>query len=109
MEYRREDESNIPDRYLGTRLLDLYNELREARPRGISQWVQARAKERHFMIVTIAGALSAVLALALAMVQAWVYCQQWKHPVNISSASAEVQIEKEIRNCTLIWLHCFTS
>lgn len=79
MEYRREDESNIPDRYLGTHLLDLYNELREARPRGISQWVQARAKERHFMIVTIAGALSAVLALALAMVQAWVYCQQWKH------------------------------
>jgi len=82
MEYRREDEKEISNRYWGTRLLDLYDELQEPTPRGFSQWVQARTKKRHFMILTIAGIVFAVLTLALGIFQAWVSYQQWKHPVN---------------------------
>lgn len=86
MSYRRENESDIPYRYWGTRLLDLYDELQNPTPRGLSQWIQARTKKRHFMIITIAGIVFAVLTLALGVFQAWVSYQQWKHPVNNASS-----------------------
>jgi hypothetical protein len=80
MDYRREEERKIRYRYWGTRLLDLHAELNDPRPRRISQWVQARTKERHFMIAAIAGVLFAVLSLAVGIFQAWVAYQQWKYP-----------------------------
>jgi hypothetical protein len=82
MEYRREGEKDISYRYWGTRLLALYDELQEPTPRGISQWVQARTKKRHFMILTIAGIIFAVLTLAIGIFQAWVSYQAWKNPVS---------------------------
>jgi hypothetical protein len=85
MDYRRESEREIRYRYWGTRLLDLYSELNDPRPSRISQWVQMRTKERHFMIAALAGVLFAVLSLAVGIFQAWVSYQQWKYPVTLIS------------------------
>jgi multisubunit Na+/H+ antiporter MnhB subunit len=76
MEYRREDESEAVYCYWGYRLLELYEELKEPRPRGIFHWVQERTEKRHFMMLTIVGVLFAVLSLAVSVFSALVSYQQ---------------------------------
>lgn len=70
--------------------MDLHAERIDPKARGIFQWFQARSKERHFMIATIAGVVFAVvlglLTLAVGIFQAWISYQQWKYPVpNVGS------------------------
>ena len=89
MDYRRENEKEIRYIYWGDRLMDLYEELQDPKPRGIYHWLQERSKGRHVMMATIAGVIFAVvlglLSLAVGILQTWFAYQQWKHPNNASS------------------------
>jgi len=87
MDYRRKEEKEIGYQYWGTRLVDLYEEIENPKPRGLIQrWLQMRCKDRHVMMATIAGVIIAVvlgvLGLAVGIFQAWISYQQWKYPVN---------------------------
>lgn len=60
----------------GSRLLDLYDEVENPRPRGrMESWLERRSKSRHVMMATIAGVGAAVvlgvLGLGVAIFQAW--------------------------------------
>ncbi len=84
-EYRREDEKDIHYHYWGERLMDIYDELMDPRPRGIFHWFEMRSKSRHAMMAAIAGVVFAVLlgllSLAVGIFQAWISYQQWKYPL----------------------------
>ncbi|KAK4162948.1 hypothetical protein QBC43DRAFT_371149 [Cladorrhinum sp. PSN259] len=67
----------------GSRLLDLYDEVENPRPRGrMESWLERRSKSRHVMMATIAGVGAAVilgiLGLGVAMFQTWISWQQYK-------------------------------
>ncbi|KAK3984982.1 hypothetical protein QBC44DRAFT_374615 [Cladorrhinum sp. PSN332] len=65
----------------GSRLLDLYDEVENPRPRGrMESWLERRSKSRHVMMATIAGVGAAVvlgvLGLGVAIFQTWISWQQ---------------------------------
>ncbi|KAK4175057.1 hypothetical protein QBC36DRAFT_347400 [Triangularia setosa] len=67
----------------GSRLMDLYDEIENPKPRsGLDMWLERRSKSRHVMMATIAGVAAAVvlgvLGLAVGIFQAWISWQQWK-------------------------------
>ncbi|KAK4224826.1 hypothetical protein QBC38DRAFT_532067 [Podospora fimiseda] len=60
----------------GSRLLDLYDEVENPRPRGrVESWLERRSKSRHVMMATIVGIGAAVvlgvLGLGVAIFQTW--------------------------------------
>jgi hypothetical protein len=85
--YRLDDEVETTYEYFGARLMDLYDEIENPRPRGlIEKWLERRSGARHVMMATLIGVIIAILlgifGLAVGIFQAWVGYQQWKHPVN---------------------------
>ena len=69
----------------GSRLMDLFDELENPKPRGmLDAWLERRSKSRHVMLATIAGVITAVtlgiLSLAVSIFQAWISWQEWKDP-----------------------------
>lgn len=83
---RRVDENFVSYYYFGGRLLDLYSELENPRPRGgLARWLERRSQARYVMLATLVGVLIAVLlglaALAVTIFQTWITYQSWKHPV----------------------------
>ncbi|KAK0738990.1 hypothetical protein B0T21DRAFT_382162 [Apiosordaria backusii] len=67
----------------GSRLMDLYDEIENPKPRSrVDVWLERRSKSRHVMMATIAGVGAAVvlgvLGLAVGIFQAWISWQQWK-------------------------------
>jgi hypothetical protein len=84
--YRREIESGISYYYWGSRLMDLYDEIENPKPRGtLQEWLEKRSKARHMMMAAIAGVLIAVflgfLSLAVTIFQAWVSYRQLKYSI----------------------------
>lgn len=85
--YRRINENNIPYQYWGSRLMDLFDEIENPKPRGFVQtWLDQKSKARHIMLATLAGLFIAILlgflGLIVAIVQTWISYQAWKHPVS---------------------------
>ncbi|KAK3395008.1 hypothetical protein B0H63DRAFT_408293 [Podospora didyma] len=67
----------------GSRLMDLFDEIENPKPRGLlDAWLERRSKSRHVMLATLAGVAAAVLlgllSLIVSVFQAWVAWQQWK-------------------------------
>jgi hypothetical protein len=80
-----EAHSQLFYQYFAVRLQQLYEEIENPTPRSrLDKWIGQRIAQRHFMIATLAGLASAIvlgiLGLAVALVQAWLTYQQWKHP-----------------------------
>ncbi|KAF7562348.1 hypothetical protein G7046_g1795 [Stylonectria norvegica] len=89
--YRREDEDDILYHYWGSRLMDLYDEIENPKPRGpLEIWMEQRSKSRHVMMATLAGVVIAIMlgimGLIVGIFQAWVSYQAWKHPVTVASS-----------------------
>jgi hypothetical protein len=73
-------------RYLGAKLMDLYDEIENPKARGwVEKWFERRSGARHVMMATFLGVIFAVvlgfLSLGVSLFQAWVGYQAWKHPV----------------------------
>ncbi|KAK3333050.1 hypothetical protein B0T19DRAFT_115501 [Cercophora scortea] len=71
----------------GSRLMDLYDEIENPKPRGMMDaWLERRSKSRHVMLATIAGVIAAVilgtLTLFVSIFQTWISWQQWKSQDN---------------------------
>ncbi|KAK0627982.1 hypothetical protein B0T14DRAFT_513624 [Immersiella caudata] len=71
----------------GTRLMHLYDEIENPKPRGrIEVWLERKSKSRHIMMATMVGVLTAVLlglfGLCLSIFQTWIAWQQWKDGSN---------------------------
>ncbi|KAK4643684.1 hypothetical protein QC761_405970 [Podospora bellae-mahoneyi] len=67
----------------GSRLMDLYDEIENPKPRsGLDIWLERRSKSRHVMMATIAGVMAAVvlgvLGLGVGVFQAWISWQTWE-------------------------------
>ncbi|KAK2009126.1 hypothetical protein LZ32DRAFT_565398 [Colletotrichum eremochloae] len=82
---RRDDENEIRFQYWGSRLMDLYDEIENPKPRGfLERWMERKSGARYVMMATLAGVTMAVilgvLGLAVSIFQAWVGYQQWKYP-----------------------------
>jgi hypothetical protein len=89
---RSDDEKEIEYHYFGARLADLYEEIENPRPRGlVEKWFERRSGTRYVMMATLVGVITAVIlgmaGLAVAIFQAWVSYQQWKHPVGNGALS----------------------
>lgn len=85
--HRSDSEAEVQYHYLAMRLADLYEEVQHPTPRTFLQkWLQRRSGERYVMQATLIGVLIAILlgiaGLGVAIFQAWVGYQQWKHPVS---------------------------
>lgn len=83
---RRPEEKDIAYYYLGERLMDLYSELQDPKPRGgLAKWLERRSHPRYVMLATLIGVMIAVLlglaGLAVTTFQTWITYQAWKHPV----------------------------
>ena len=79
------DEKNQASRYpiWGTRLMDLYDEIENPKPRGVlDAWLERRSKSRHVMMATIVGVSVAIvlgiLSLGVSCFQAWISWREWK-------------------------------
>ena len=86
---RTHEEKDISYFYFGSRLMDLYEELENPKPRGwIEKWLERKSGARYVMMATLLGVVIAILlgvaALALGGYQAWLGYQQWQHPVSNS-------------------------
>ncbi|KAK1756989.1 hypothetical protein QBC47DRAFT_378211 [Echria macrotheca] len=84
--YRREGENDIKYQYWGSRIMDLYDEIENPRPRGyLETWLERRSKARHVMLATLVGVMIAIFlgmcGLVVGVFQAWVSYQAWQHPV----------------------------
>lgn len=71
-----------------SRLVDLYDAIENPQPRGwLEKWFERRSGARYVMMATFIGVIIAIilglLGLAVAIFQAWVAYQQWKHPVSL--------------------------
>ncbi|KAK3295351.1 uncharacterized protein B0H64DRAFT_395078 [Chaetomium fimeti] len=67
----------------GTRLMDLYDEIENPKPRGrLDVWLERRSKSRHIMLATAVGIFTAVilglLSLCVSIFQTWIAWQEWK-------------------------------
>ncbi|KAK5989221.1 hypothetical protein PT974_10723 [Cladobotryum mycophilum] len=86
---RRDDdkhEADVKFLYLAPRLMDLFEEIENPKPRGLlDKWLEQRSKARHVMLATLAGVVIAILlgilGLIVGIFQACVSYQAWKHPV----------------------------
>ena len=81
-----DDEEKIEFQYFGTRLSELYDELRNPRPRGrLATWLERRSGARYVMLATVIGVAFAVVlgfgSLILSAYQARVAYEAWQHPV----------------------------
>ncbi|RYP82363.1 hypothetical protein DL769_001688 [Monosporascus sp. CRB-8-3] len=79
-------EDNICYSYFGSRLMELYEEVKNPTPRGfVEKWFERKSGARYAMMATLVGVLIAVilgmLSLAVGIFQAWVAYEAWKHPV----------------------------
>ncbi|RYO83798.1 hypothetical protein DL766_001420 [Monosporascus sp. MC13-8B] len=79
-------EDNICYSYFGSRLMELYEEVKNPTPRGfVERWFERKSGARYAMMATLVGVLIAVilgmLSLAVGIFQAWVAYEAWKHPV----------------------------
>ena len=86
---RGPNEREISYYYFGARLAELYEAVRNPRPRGwFAKWAERKSAGRHIMIATLFGVMFALLlgfaSLAVAGYQAWLTYQQWKHPIQSS-------------------------
>lgn len=79
------DEKHQASRYpiWGTRLMDLYDEIENPKPRGVlDAWLERRSKSRHVMMATIVGVSVAIvlgiLSLGVSVFQTWISWQEWK-------------------------------
>jgi hypothetical protein len=84
---RNNEEKDIAYLYLGTRLADLYEELKNPKPRGLfEKWLERRSGARYVMLATLVGVVIAILlgvaSIAVGAYQAWVGYQAWQHPVS---------------------------
>ena len=80
-------EQRIAYHYLSDRLLELYDELQDPRPRGwLEEWMERRSGARYVMMATLIGVIIAILlgiaSLAVGIFQSWVAYQAWKHPIS---------------------------
>ena len=83
---RNADETDVEYHYLGTRLLEFYEEIENPTPRGwVEKWLERKSGARYVMLATLVGVVIAVVlgmaSLAVGSYQAWVGYQQWQHPV----------------------------
>lgn len=83
---RKVGEENIAYIFLADRLSDLYNEVRNPRPRGwLETQMERKSGSRYMMMATLIGVFIAVLlgmmSLALSSYQTWIAYQAWQHPV----------------------------
>lgn len=67
----------------GTRLMDLYDEIENPKPRGrLDVWLERKSKSRHIMLATAVGIFTAVilglLGLCVSVLQTWIAWQDWK-------------------------------
>jgi hypothetical protein len=79
-------EENIAYIFLADRLSDLYNEVRNPRPRGwLERQMERKSGARYMMMATLIGVTFAVLlgmaSLAVSSYQTWIAYQAWQHPV----------------------------
>lgn len=86
--YRHDHENDVSYQYWGSRLMDLYDELENPKPRKLWDiWLERKSKARHVMLATLVGIIIAiilgVLGLVVGIMQTWISYQAWKHPVNI--------------------------
>ena len=84
--YRSDFENDITYHHFCSRLMDLYDEIKDPTPRSlVDKWVEKRSGARHVMMATLVGVIIAIilgiLSLAVSIFQAWVGYQAWKHPV----------------------------
>ncbi|MCJ1355092.1 MAG: hypothetical protein MMC33_005083 [Icmadophila ericetorum] len=85
--FRSSDEENIQYLYFGSRLVDLYEESKNPRPRGwMNAWLQRKSGARYMMMATLIGVAIAIFlgitSLAVEGYQAWISYQQWQHPIS---------------------------
>ena len=83
---RNADEKDIAYHYLGTRLLELYEEVENPTPRGwVEKWLERKSGARYVMLATLIGVVIAIVlgmaSLAVGGYQAWIGYQQWQHPL----------------------------
>ncbi|KAH7020239.1 hypothetical protein EDB80DRAFT_601912 [Ilyonectria destructans] len=83
--YQRQNESETSYWFWGSRLMDLFDEIENPKPRSLLEvWMDKRSKARHVMMATLVGVIIAVLlgifGLAVGIFQAWVAYEAWKHP-----------------------------
>ena len=79
-------EQRIEYWYLNDRLLDLYDELQDPKPRGwLEEWMERRSGGRYVMMATLIGVFIAILlgaaGLGVGILQSWLAYQAWQHPV----------------------------
>ncbi|KAK3349878.1 hypothetical protein B0T25DRAFT_250662 [Lasiosphaeria hispida] len=79
------EEKKQAQRFLvwGSRLMDLYDEIENPKPRStFDTWIERRSKSRHVMLATVAGVMTAVvlglLSLCVSIFQAWIAWQDWE-------------------------------
>jgi hypothetical protein len=75
--------------YFGNRLVELYDELQNPKPRSrLESWFERKSGARYMLMATMIGVFIAViigiLGLGISGFQAYVSYQQWKHPVKDS-------------------------
>ncbi|MCJ1327308.1 hypothetical protein MMC10_003976 [Thelotrema lepadinum] len=88
---RKPEEQRIEYELLNSRLLELYEELQDPRPRGwFEEWMERRSSGRYIMMATLIGVVVAILlgivGLSISILQSWIAYQAWKHPVQVSVA-----------------------
>ncbi|KAK8098768.1 uncharacterized protein PG998_012009 [Apiospora kogelbergensis] len=84
-EYELDGEDDVIYKWLGPRMMDLYEELENPTPRGLlDQWLERKSRARHVMLATVIGVFAAVflgvLSLIVGIIQTWIAWQQWKAP-----------------------------
>ncbi|KAH9884002.1 hypothetical protein F4778DRAFT_578610 [Xylariomycetidae sp. FL2044] len=82
-EYELDDERDVPYRWLGPRLIDLFEELENPSPRGLlERWLERKSRARHVMLATIIGVFVAILlgilSLGVAILQTWIAWKSWQ-------------------------------
>jgi hypothetical protein len=82
---RKPEEKGICYYYFGSRLMELYDEVQNPKPRGrLEKWLQRRSGARYMMMATLIGVIFAIIlglaGLAVSSYQTYIAYQQWKHP-----------------------------
>ncbi|KAF2099133.1 hypothetical protein NA57DRAFT_76366 [Rhizodiscina lignyota] len=88
-EFRSAEESDVAYYYFGARLMELYQESENPRPRGlVAEWLERRSGARYAMLATLIGVFIAILlglaGLVVSSYQTYIAYQQWKHAISKS-------------------------